>query len=260
MNLITHTKRQKSRGGGTAIFSSTTANCKELNELKYISEKQLELCGALLTRPKQKSILLINIYFGFTNREEMLKIVLEKVRWAKQNHKHAEIVLGGDFNMNFFNVDGIPHLENLITDLQTLLLIPTIQVPTRVENSGINTSATCIDNFFITNKMQVTMKVLVEKISDHYPILLDYEGKIKPQKIKIKYRERKADNIDMVEKLALQSNFSVPKNYRDVNELTSDLQSKLNSIIEIACPEKELTIRSDRIKPDWLTKDFEQSI
>ena len=261
MNLIANTKRVKSRAGGTAIFANPELNIIELGELHYIKEKELEMCGTLIDRRNRKNIIIINIYLGFTNRENMVNIIMDKIRWARSKHRHAELMLMGDFNMNFFDIQNNEILDTLTTNLQTQLLTPHITVATRVEQSGINTSATCIDNIFSSNKIPCKAKVLVDKISDHYPIIFDLEGKKKPSTITISYRSRKQENIELVEKLCLQTTFLKPNTrYLDVNTLTEEVQEKLNTIIDLACPLQHKTIKSNSIKPEWLTSGFEKSI
>ena len=58
-----------------------------------------------------------------------------------------QIILMGDFNINLLHYHSNTHAQNFILSLQSLNLTPTIDKPTRVNNS----SYSLIDNIFINN-------------------------------------------------------------------------------------------------------------
>ena len=67
MQLVANMKRSKQKGVGTAILTAPHITATEIAEIKYIKEKELEICGALISRDRKKNLAIINVYKGFIN-------------------------------------------------------------------------------------------------------------------------------------------------------------------------------------------------
>jgi hypothetical protein len=88
---------------------------------------------------------------------------------------NREIVIAGDFNLDFLKIRNNPHTNSFFETMITHGLIPKITLPTRITDH----SATLIDNCFIkisTNFSEATAGILNCNLSDHQPyfVILDY--------------------------------------------------------------------------------------
>ena len=83
--------------------------------------------------------------------------------------KNKEIILGMD-HINFLKHDVYPKTQDFIEINLDMDLLPVITKPTRVST----TSATLIDNIFVSNKLQYFFNsgVIITDISDHFPCIL----------------------------------------------------------------------------------------
>ena len=86
------------------------------------------------------------------------------------NMKNKEIILGMDHNINFLKQDVHPKTQEFIEINLDMDLLPVITKPTRVST----TSATLIDNIFVSNRLQhcIELGVIITDISDHFPCIL----------------------------------------------------------------------------------------
>ena len=75
-----------------------------------------------------------------------------------------------DHNINLLKHDVHPKTQDFIELNLDMNLLPVITKPTRVSS----TSATLIDNIFVSNKLQHCIKsgVIVTDLSDHFPCIL----------------------------------------------------------------------------------------
>ena len=84
--------------------------------------------------------------------------------------KNKEIILGMDHNINFLKHEVHPKTQEFIELNLDMNLLPVITKPTRVST----TSATLIDNIFVSNRLQhsINSVVIITDISDHFPCIL----------------------------------------------------------------------------------------
>ena len=76
-----------------------------------------------------------------------------------------QIILMGDFNINFLHLHTSTHAQNFMLSLQSLNLTPTIDKPTRVHNN----SYSLIDNIFINSlEYSICSGNIVSDLTDHF--------------------------------------------------------------------------------------------
>ena len=173
-------KREEKRGGGVGIFVRDGVEFEILPDLSIFQEDKYESLFIKVFDKKGKFKIIGNIYRPPNNSLdlflEIFGAVLDKLG-SHNNYKNAEeILLTGDFNINL-----LKHLEhnqtnNFLTMLLSHSFLPTITLPSRVND----TSATCIDNIF-SNKQNINFNsgLVIEHISDHLPIfLIDTKSKL----------------------------------------------------------------------------------
>jgi len=81
------------------------------------------------------------------------------------NKENKDIVLLGDFNINLLNHDENSEVSDFVDILNSHLLLPTINIPTRITN----TSQTLIDNILVSPSFTGYSGNLTVGISDHLP-------------------------------------------------------------------------------------------
>ena len=128
-----------------------------------------------------------------------------------QNLKHHELVIGIDHNLDFLKSDKHAQTQTFLEFNLDSDMMPTITRLTRVTQ----TSATLIDNVFISKRLQnnYSSLILIDDISDHFPsvVFLKHQKLMKKEPIKIQTREindskiveikNKLDKINWVEEL-----------------------------------------------------------
>ena len=85
--------------------------------------------------------------------------------------KNKEIILGMDHNINLLKHNVHSQTQEFIEINLDMNLLPVITKPTRVST----TSATLIDNIFVSNRVQhcINPGVIITDISDHFPCILN---------------------------------------------------------------------------------------
>ena len=177
------------------------------------------------------------------------------------DHKHTNSIIGIDHNLDF-----IKHSIHNPTQLYLELnldsnMIPTITRPTRVTQS----SATLIDNLFISHKLQDNYKsgILINDTSDHMPcyvILPDTTD----HKLSLKTITYRNFNENVKTKICEHINavdWPTELDVTDVNEAFSKFHCMLTTAIEKFAPTKTKHIRPNK-QPSakWLTSGIINSI
>ena len=160
------TCRSDHKGGGTAILIREGIIHKRRKDLDIMIEKEVESMYVEMTAKCGKHIILGSVYKSPNTNDEKLKTHLMGVcSKIKQEKYNKELVIGMDHNMDLLK--GHEHLrtQQFLDILLDSDLIPTITRPTRITN----TSATLIDNVFISRMLQQSFDsmILIEDIIYH---------------------------------------------------------------------------------------------
>ena len=159
------------------------------------------------------------------------------------NMKNKEIILGMDHNINFLKHDVHPKTQEFIEINLDMNLLPVITKPTRVST----TSATLIDNIFVSNRLQhcIESGVIITDISDHFPCILtvnDFkQSKNSPTKI-IK-RKLNKENLDKIKSDIGNIDWETEINNQDVNKAFGRLHNKLLEILNLHAPERSVYLK-----------------
>lgn len=206
--------RPTRRGGGSIIFGRNNIECLEI-DTPFI-EGCIESSGV-----KVGDVYFLNIYRPPNGDKDLFVESLTRFLNTKRGNK---LILGGDFNVNFFsNPDWYTNLcrafglETKISDI------------TRVA------SGTCIDNY-LTN-IQGDFKVSEVCISDHQAIMAEITFNIKTPKIKHKftYRQMKETNFALFNHKLYNENLVHGSN---IDEKWNNLQNSIHTIINDCFPLK----------------------
>ena len=165
----THVFRTGKKGGGVSIFVRNSINYTRLNEFCY-NENYLESVAIHIKLHEMntaKNIILINMYRPPKAKLEQYMTTLEQMLEGI-SLRNEFIFIVGDFNIDLLNSGSDIHSTRLINLLLSYELKPMITCPTRVNKN----KDTLLDNIFTNFNEHNRTGVILNNISDHYPIFL----------------------------------------------------------------------------------------
>ena len=247
-------KGKPKRGGGLIIYvknelSQYTAIMENTTSISYNIEK---LC-IRINKPNVREKIILNVYrLPNGNVAEGVK-EMENAANLIQNHSSGELVILGDFNVNY----NLRHTSpfKLIKDFErNCNLTQLIKTSTR---QGKN-SNTCIDLIFTNMDHVISAGVLDVAISDHLPVFMIK----KKQKIHSSSSTIRARTYVNYDKTTFQEEIRWHSNWEDFWEVDQNEPDKMWEVIfetiqEVAdkhCPFRNMNIREDT--PQWLTKEI----
>jgi len=265
-NLISRGKAFKTRGskGGLAIYLK---ECYQYNIIPSPDNTLIwenlfiEVNGNNLYKP----IYILNIYrYQRINNEQFIQFqdaVTNLIEpYAK---KSKQIVIGGDFNLNFLDLNSNTNVSNFYNSLKALSIFGKITQPSRITTR----SATAIDNLFCNlnnNFPNITSGIITTAISDHLMCFISIpqmkqkviKGK---DKITIKsFNEESLYNLNMhILKSCITEKMTSNNANHNYNLLTDVIQEGIN------CHVKQKTFNHDRKKHkinNWISNGIIRSI
>jgi Endonuclease-reverse transcriptase len=170
-NFISKPRSKNKRGGGVALYIHNSLEFTEIKIPVSATDETFDLCAIEIKNNSGANIIIAEIYKPpDTNISVFLNLFsnfLESI-----NNSKKLICVSGDFN-----IDLLPSSRNKTSasKFQNILLsngfLPAVNLPTRITPS----SSTLIDNFFINKTTTDSFsKVIFDDLSDHLPILLNY--------------------------------------------------------------------------------------
>ena len=139
-------------------------------------------------------------------------------------------------------------------------LLPVITKPTRVTS----TSATLIDNIFVSNKLQhcINAGVKVTDLSDHFPWILTVTdfNQSNTNQTKIIKRKLNKKNLDKIKNDIGNIDWDIELNNLDTNKSFENLHNKLKEIKDLHAPERLIYLKEKRINKPWISKNLANCI
>ena len=174
--------------------------------------------------------------------------------------KNKEIILGMDHNINFLKHDVHPKTQEFLELNLDMNLLPVITKPTRVST----TSATLIDNIFVSNRLQhsINSAVIITDISDHFPCILTVNNfnQSKDRKTKITKRKLNKENMDKIKNDIGNIDWETEIKNQDINKAFEIFHNKLQEILNLHAPERTLYLKEKRTNKPWISKNLANSI
>lgn len=214
---------------------------KTLNELSI--EKHIEICAVL---EKGTKIFYICIYRSPHGNFDLFIDQFEKALNIVSKQAHHNIVIAGDFNINFLE------RNNETRKIEEVLTSYGLHVVFKEASRKTQTSGTCIDNIFSDlNQNTHKTKTINYHISDHLAQRLDIQmtnacGKDKCRTVRIMNKENtrifreRLENTDW----SFIHNDSVHDSYRKFHVA-------IMNVYNDCFPEKKMTIRKSRPRRCW---------
>lgn len=237
------------QGGGVCIFVHDSLKFKLRQDLK-LNEPNCNSVTIEIENSPSKNILVTCMYrTPNTNLNEFntaLEQFLSKI--AQENKLYY---LTADTNIDLFQVSNNAGSKNFLDLMYSFNLMPLAYRPTRITE----TTATCIDNIF-TNDLQIVQNgILLEDISDHFPLFMISKMGTKTNIIKkVKFRQLNDRNKAQFKNILATQEWSDILLNQNANEAYQLFHQKLFSIYELCFPLKEkiIKLRYDGDRP-WLT-------
>lgn len=243
------------KNGGVGIYARigiVSCNLDYINNLSV--DKHFE-CAAVRCNIHQQTIVILTLY---RSPDGDINIFLNKlvaaINLILKKHKKPNIVICGDFNINFLTPS--KNHTDLIDILNSFCIRPTINEPTRLNN--------CIDNICVNFEPSAcTSNIIKNGISDHHAQLLTVTlATNKVNKSTIKYRQLdNPNNINHFCTLLANENWeSILDNDIDANAKFDLFINTFLYYFELAFPIKTKTIKNMNVKNNkWMTKGLKIS-
>ena len=136
-----------------------------------MTEKEAESTFIEVIAKNEKKLVIGSLYRAPNTREEIfIDYIKETIHKIKSEKGQKEIILGMDQNLNLLKANQHKGTNQFMDIMMDFDMIPTTTRPTRITN----TTATLIDNIYISGKIQRNYEshLILSDISDHLPSLL----------------------------------------------------------------------------------------
>ena len=242
------------RGGGISVYISNDLEAKIIRHstisLNYIETLCIEICK------ESKRILIMSVYKPNKSDDNSFIDKLSTLINKNMNNKYDEIIINGDFNFDLLKYEENSHTLNFINSLSSLSLIPVITKPTRVTPE----SATLIDNIFTTNPINFTSGIIINDISDHFPVFFHKSNVFMKKKlnstVKIEYRLTNDDTLNFFHDTISSYDFSYLSEMNNPSLAIEELNNVIDDAYRNCCPIKIKTISyKNSIKP-WISNEI----
>ena len=257
-----HKTRKGRRGGGVSLFIHESIDFKIRNDLNLVFNDVVESVFVEIDKSifcTPNNILIGEIYrppntsiVEFNNCLEQLLAVISR--------SNILCYLMGDFNINLLNTYTHEQSCEFLNIFLSYNFVPLISRPTRCTSDN----ATLIDNIF-TNSFKTTTEnsisgILVQQISDHFPVFLlnHSKAKISTKKVIIYKQLINPQNVNNFKDLLIRQNWNNVLNCNDVNHATNLFLDQISSLYKTSFPLKKIIIKSNH-KP-WVTQCLLNSI
>ena len=126
--------------------------------------------------------------------------------------------------------------------------------------TGVSTtSATLIDNIFVSNRLQhsINSAVIITDISDHFPCILTVNNfnQSKDRKTKITKRKLNKENMDKIKNDIGNIDWETEIKNQDVNKAFEIFHNKLIEILNLHAPERTLYLKEKQTNKPWISKN-----
>ena len=164
-------------GGGISVYVSDSFEANVLSvqsvcaaqietlflELYHGYSKETFILGTVYRPPKGDSVMFTDALCTFLSE--------------LADRRAHDIILCGDFNIDLFKIETHAPTLEFLNRMHGMSFMPVISKPTRVTN----TSATLIDNIFVSTPSLYTSGIFNNDISDHFPIFIIINNYIQHQ-------------------------------------------------------------------------------
>ena len=237
---------ERKKGGGVAILISENINYKLRPDLETPSQV-FEHCIIEVKLKTEKLICCSGYHAPNTDTGVFLK-EYENIVGNINKTTHAKIVMGLDHDLDLLNYEKHHPTREFVCINDNNNLVPGITRPTRITN----TSATLIDNIFITDTYvpMIHSQIIIDDISDHLPTCVILEniniGVKDRKKIITRNMSKKAVNLICKDLNEVNWDSYISNNCSDtnnVNTVFNCVHNKICGSVNRYAPFKERTVK-----------------
>lgn len=251
------TRVNKRPAGGIACFIKAHFS-PSVHTLPFEIQPTETICEILalsLTLNSQKALLL-TLYRPPSGSTQQFLDSLNNILSYTQS-QNCPTYLCGDLNMNLLN--DCPSTEQLLLTCLSFNLKPTITIPTRLSP----TTSTLIDNIWtpLTDTINDSV-VILDDISDHYPITLSLEHNNTPTPQHPHYSKRdiSENNINRLHEALAAELWDDVLDEHNAHDATTTLINKLDHYYDKHCPLLTYPQHVRPTKTRWLTRELQYQI
>ena len=252
--------RECKKGGGVGFLIKHGLIYRELIDLNKSSNDPTFEHYFIELKGNHQNVILGSIYRPPNTNLDRFMVEYKSSLDRLNNMKNKEIILGMDHNINFLKHDVHPKTQEFIELNLDMNLLPVITKPTRVST----TSATLIDNIFVSNRLQhsINSAVIITDISDHFPCILTVNNfnQSKDRKTKITKRKLNKESLDKIKNDIGNIDWETEIKNQNVNKAFEIFHNKLLEILNLHAPERTLYLKEKRTNKLWISKNLANSI
>ena len=241
---------QAKRGGGIVIYCKNNLSFTQLTGPPFtVSNEHIETIVSLFQEKLTKKFYIITLYRPPNGDVENFCEQLDKLCKSLPDRENSDIVIGGDFNINFAKNSNHKSMLNRI--MKRFSFSQFINEPTRLLY-GDN----IVDLIFSNSRKIESTGLLDWNVSDHVPTFVNIKKKKKVFD-KDKFTGRSYQHFDedvFVNLLRPYLTQGYMDSMDDVNEKWGHFYISVQSELNKICPIREFCFKKD--KPPWLTHDL----
>ena len=189
--------RTNKKGGGVGLLIHDELQFRARNDIRLDYDSDLEYQFIEL-KSRKRNILVGSMYRPPQSKEKEFLKDYRKLTEIIGHQKDKEIVIGIDHNIDFLKASRHTNTQKFLDYNLEINLLPIITKPTRITD----TSATLIDNIFISSKLQHAYNsgLIISDMSDHLPTVIKLSNVKQDMKHQqtITYRKINEENIRLI--------------------------------------------------------------
>ena len=253
--------RKNHKGGGTSVLIKDGIPFKRRKDLDVFKEKHTESTFIEISSKNGTPVVIGSLYRSpNTPANEFIDNVSDIIQKIRCEGNKKEIILGMDHNLDLIHSDIHTPTHKFLNMLLDMQLFPTIMHPSRITQ----TSATLIDNIFISEKFQrdYNSALLVTDTSDHLPTMCLLKQTRITDKTPLTFESRSlmAEKLNVVKNKLYLVDWYGLLNKTDVDENFNLLNNKISNTLEEVAPARTIIVSARRrfVEP-WMSKSLESS-
>ena len=252
--------RPHKKGGGEGLLVHEELQFRTRKDLKLDYDSDLEYQFIEL-KSRKRNILVGSMYSPPQSKEKEFLKGYSNLNEIIGKQKDKEIVIGIDHNMDFLKASRHTNTQKFMEYNLEINMLPVITKPTRTTD----TSATLIDNIFISGKLQQAYHsgIIISDMSDHLPTvirLLNVKQDIKKQQT-VTYRKITDENLKLINEDLQGYKWEEILENRGTDDSFNIIHETLIMSMDKHMPlkTKKLT-KKDINREPWITKGVENCI
>ena len=247
---LKYVSRNVGRGGGVALYVNSSLKCKTIENKCICVDGNFECITVELSVNGSKNIILACVY---RKPGGNINEFSDKLEEMFSNLKNKVLYICGDFNIDLLKEQNHSQTKYFIDTMFSMGLYPLITKPSRIAGQ----STTLIDNIF-TNELQhkSTSGILLNDITDHFPVFMLYEYRVKrEQDCLVSYRRlMDGDSVRLLNDVLQAETWDKVYSQNDVDSSYEYFLQTLESHLEKCCPMSTKYVNNNKKNKPWITK------